>query len=97
MQDLQGQGKSSRKASTKALSTRIRYNFDTMAWENITYEQVKAWEKLYDGVDVVRILKEDIPQWIDKRKGTKIVRKKDWKKTVCNWLKKEKMKIDGII
>ena len=68
-----------------------------MAWENITYEQVKTWEKLYEGVDVVRILKEDMPQWIDRRKGTKIVQKKNWRQTICNWLKKEKMKADGII
>lgn len=68
-----------------------------MAWENITYEQVKTWEKLYEGVDVVRILKEDMPQWLDRCKGTKKVQKTNWKQTICNWLKKEKMKIDGII
>lgn len=73
-------------------SMKINWNFDTMQWEGITVKQVKLWERLYPDVDVVQQLKFEMPRWIDKRIGTKIVRKKDWKKTITNWLKREQEK-----
>lgn len=70
-------------------SPKIKWNFEKARWEGITKEQAQLWEKLYPNVDIVRVLQFDIPQWLDKKADKKIVRKKDWKKTICNWLKKE--------
>jgi predicted Zn-dependent protease len=72
-----------------------------MRWQNITLEQVKEWEKLYPLVDVAQVLRYDIPQWLDKMKLApnrikKIAQKKDWKKTICNWLKREQAKAVGL-
>lgn len=66
-------------------------------WRGITVSQVKKWEGLYPGVDVMQVLSVDIPRWLDKKEGKAITRKKDWKKTICNWLKREQARAVGII
>jgi len=78
-------------------STKISFDWEHMHWNGITVEQVKLWEKLYPGVNVVKVLTADMIQWLDKKEGKAITRKKDWKKTICNWLRKEQMKSVGII
>ena len=68
---------------------KIKFNFDTMNWEGITVNDVKLWERMYPDVDVVKELKVSMIAWLDRKKDTKIARKKDWKKTIHNWMKKE--------
>lgn len=81
----------------------ISWDFEEMRWKGITIEQIGIWQKLYPDVSMVQVLKVEIPQWIDKQIVTreplrvnKIARKKDWKRTICNWLKKEQMKAVGL-
>jgi hypothetical protein len=66
---------------------KISFDFDHMVWSGITVEQVKLWETLYPDCDVVHEITIEMIRWIDKRKGTKVTRKKDWKRFICNWLK----------
>jgi hypothetical protein len=87
---------------TRNLPTKIKPYFDEekcrYLWHGITVSQVKAWEKLYPDVSIINVLLVDMPRWIDRNKDKAIVkRKKDWKKTICNWLRKEQMKAVGII
>jgi hypothetical protein len=77
----------------------IRFDFESFKWEGLTIEQLQIWEKLYPHADIPKILKVDIPRWLDKmvisREPLKVKvkgRKKDWKKTIVNWLKKEDIK-----
>jgi hypothetical protein len=67
--------------------TKISFDFDHMAWIGIDVSQVKLWEQLYPDVDVVHEITIEMIRWLDKRKGTKVTRKKDWKRFICNWLK----------
>jgi hypothetical protein len=76
---------------------KIRFNFTTMEWEGITYEQVKIWERLYPNTNVVQVLKVDMIQWLDKKRGTKVARKKNWKAFICGWLKREQLRGVGIL
>jgi kynurenine formamidase len=76
---------------------KINWDFVARRWDGIEVEQVKIWEGLYPDVDVVNVLTVEIPRWLDKKEGKAITRKKDWKKTICNWLRKEQMKAVGII
>jgi hypothetical protein len=84
-------------------SGRIGFDFKEMRWLGITLDQVLIWEKLYPEVDIPRVLKQDIPQWLDKKvisrdplKVAQVARKKNWKQTIVNWLKKEQMKAVGL-
>ena len=74
----------------------IRWNFDLWKWEGITAEQALLWEKLYPDVNVVQVLKVDMPRWFDLQvkggKVNKIARKKDLKRFIHNWLKREQIK-----
>lgn len=63
-----------------------------MKWEGITVEQVKTWEKLYPDANVIQQVTVEIPRWLDKMEGKRITRKKDWKRTIVNWLKREQEK-----
>lgn len=73
-------------------STKIKWNWETMKWEGITVEQVKTWEKLYPDANVIQQVTVEIPRWLDKMEGKRITRKKDWKRTIVNWLKREQEK-----
>ena len=81
---------------TPISSTKIRFDFATMSWKGLTIEQMQLWEHLYPDVNVVQVLKVDMPRWLDRcvTNGTikKVARKKDWKKTITNWLKREQIK-----
>jgi hypothetical protein len=68
-----------------------------MSWENITIEQVKIWEVLYDEVDVVKEIKVNMIRWLDKCKGTKRVQKKNWRTFIINWLARSQAKAIGMI
>lgn len=74
----------------------VKFNFDTMKWEGLDMEQISLWESLYDRVDIPGELKEMI-RWLDKVKGTKKANKRNWRKFIVNWLKREQMKAVGII
>lgn len=78
-----------------ASSKKIKWNFEQHKWEGITKSQAMLWEQLYPDVDITKVLQLDIPQWLDKKSDTKIIRKKNWKRTICNWLKKEQEKAVG--
>lgn len=77
----------------------IGFDFETMRWSGITIEQLKIWEKLYPDVNIAQVLRQDMIEWLEKKvisrkplKVGSIARKKDWKRTIMNWLKKEQMK-----
>lgn len=70
----------------------IKWNREKRHWEGITVEQVKIWEELYPDVNVVQELTVEMPRWLDKKDGKKIARKKDWKATIVNWLRKEQQR-----
>ena len=85
------------------MAGRITLDFLTMEWKGITFEQVEIWRKLYPDINVPSILKVDIPRWIDRHivsrqplKVHKIAQKRNWKKTIVNWLKKEQIKAVGL-
>ena len=66
-------------------------------------EQIEIWEKLYPNTDIERVLRYDIPRWIDGKiisreplRVKAIARKKDWKTTIVNWLKREQVKEIGL-
>ncbi len=79
----------------------IKWNFDAAAWQGITVSQVQLWERLYDQVNVVHHLRVEMQRWFDlqTRNGVPkaIARKKDWKRFIVNWLKKEQAKAVGIL
>jgi hypothetical protein len=74
----------------------IKFNFSAMTWEGITVEQVRLWEKLYPGVDVVNEITISMVQWLDKVKGTKKGNKRAWKKFIVNWLKRSQARAVGL-
>ena len=76
-------------------SMKIKFDFDEMKWEGITVNQVKLWERLYPDVDVVNVINFDTVQWLDKKQGTKITQKRNWKSFICNWLKREQERSIG--
>jgi hypothetical protein len=69
----------------------IKFNFETMKFEGLTMTQVETWERLYPDISIKDELLEMI-RWLDKRKGTKITKKKDWKRFICNWLRRAQQK-----
>jgi len=73
-------------------STKIKWNWEAMKWEGITVDQVKTWEKLYPDANVIQQVTVEMPRWLDKMEGKRITRKKDWKRTIVNWLKREQEK-----
>jgi hypothetical protein len=86
-------------------STKISFDFATMKWKGITLEQLQLWENLYDNVDIERVLRFDIPQWLDKQvivcspghvKVNKKAQKRNFKMFIVNWLKREQMKALGL-
>lgn len=92
----------------KTKVVKINFDFENMKWQNLTASQIKVWKSLYPGVDVEKILLHDMPQAIDKkvdRIDGEIIKRgwvKDkkahhWKQTICNWFKREQMKIKGVI
>jgi hypothetical protein len=67
---------------------KIKFDFATMSWQGLTVEQIQLWEHLYPDIDVIHVLKYDMPQWLDKKNGTKKVQKKNYKAFICNWLRR---------
>jgi len=84
----------SRLISKKA--DRIYWDREKSKLENVYVEDIKAWEKLYPNIDVIKIVDKDIPEWIMKKIRTKKVVKSDYRKTIINWLKKEQAKAVGL-
>lgn len=78
--------------TSTALSMKVRFNFDTMQWENITVAQVKVWERLYPDVDVADEIGLKMVRWLDDKKDTKKAHKKNWRSFITKWLKREQIK-----
>jgi hypothetical protein len=82
----------------------IIWDFKDWCWRGITTDQIHIWQTLYPDVDILKALKEDMPRAIDReydhttgKKRRWIRRKVDWKRTITNWLRKEQMKVEGIL
>ena len=71
----------------KPKEKKITFNFDEMCWENITIEQVKFWEKCFPTLDVVDILQNKMPAWLDA--NPRKAHKKQWKRFINNWLSRQ--------
>jgi len=71
----------------------IRFNFETLKWENITVEQVKLWENAFPDCDVVDILTKKMVVWLDANVNGK-GRKKNWKRFIVNWLSSQQGKYE---
>ncbi len=71
----------------------IRFNFETLKWENITIEQVKLWENAFPDCDVVDILTKKMVVWLDANVNGK-GRKKNWKRFIVNWLSSQQGKYE---
>ena len=69
----------------------IKFNFDTMKFEGLFMSQIETWERLYPDISIKDEL-IDMIRWLDKRNGTKVARKKDWKRFICGWLKRAQQK-----
>jgi hypothetical protein len=74
----------------------VKFNFSTMKFEGLTVEQLETWERLYPKIDVFKTITVDMAQWLDKVKGTKKANKRNWRKFICNWLKREQIKAVGL-
>ena len=88
---------------TSPTNGKIWFDFEAMRWRGISLEQYEIWEKLYPDVNLKRVLSLDMVQWLDRKvlsrhplKVSVIARKKNWKSTICNWLKKEQVKAVGL-
>ncbi len=80
----------------------IKWNFDTAAWQGITVERVQLWEMLFSNTDVIRVLKVDIPRWLESQKQdngkvNRKARKSNWHRFIVNWLNREEQKAIGIL
>jgi len=71
----------------------IRFNFETLKWENITIEQVKLWENAFPDCDVVDILTKKMVVWLDANANGK-GRKKNFKRFIVNWLSRQQEKYE---
>ncbi len=69
------------------MKNKIIFNFYTLKWENITVEQVKLWEKVYPNLDVIDILLNKMPAWMDA--NPKKAHKKNFKRFIINWLSRQ--------
>lgn len=76
----------------KTSPTKIKFDFKEMKWTGITVSQVQLWERIYPDIDVDKLIQYDMIRWLDKRKGTKITLKRNWKQFIVNWLKREQNK-----
>jgi hypothetical protein len=65
-------------------SEKIIFNFTTMEWEGITVEQVKFWERCYPCLDVVDMIINKMPAWLDA--NPEKAHKTRWKRFINNWL-----------
>lgn len=75
----------------------IRFNFDLMEWQGIDVERdIKVWERLYPDIKVISVVTVDMIQWLDKVKGTKKANKRNWRKFIVNWLKREQQRRVGL-
>lgn len=73
----------------KTSPTKINFNWETMKFENLTFNQLIIWNRLYK-VDSFKIITEDITRWLDKKRTVpSIARKKNWQRFIVNWLKRE--------
>lgn len=75
---------------------RITWDRQESKLRNIYQEDIKAWEKLYPDVDVMRVIEKRIPEWIIKNVLVGKAVKSDYRRFIVNWLKKEQIKAVGL-
>ena len=73
---------------------KVRFDFDTLKWDNLSIEQVKFFEKCYPDIDVVTILADRMPAWLIS--NPKKAQKKNWVRFINNWLSREQSRFDEI-
>jgi len=66
---------------------KIIFNFTILKWENITVDQVKLWENAYPSLDVIDILLNKMPVWMDA--NPQKAHKKNFKRFIVNWLSRQ--------
>ena len=66
---------------------KITFDFAQMKWEGITVDQVKLWERAYPSLDIVDILLNKMPAWMDA--NPEKARKKNYKRFIVNWLSRQ--------
>lgn len=73
---------------------KIYFDFETMSWKGITVDMVKRWEKAYPDLDVVDILTNKMPIWLES--NPEKAKKTRWKRFITNWLSKQQGEYDKI-
>lgn len=85
--------------------SKISFDFNKMEWKGITLGDIKEWEKLYTDIDVdAEIQQYMIRDWLDKKVVSrnplivkdKLMLRKDWRKTIINWLKRSQAEAVGM-
>ena len=69
------------------MSNKLKFNFNTLKWENLTVAQVKLWEQAYPNVNVVDVLTHKAPCWLTA--NPRKARKKNWARFIVSWLSRE--------
>ena len=68
-------------------SIKIEFDFEIRSFKNITISQVKFWESAYPDCDVIDILNQKMPAWLDA--NPQKAHKKNWKRFIVNWLSRQ--------
>ena len=75
---------------------KIKWNRATMKFENIFQEDIKAWEALYPGLDVMEIIEKKAPEWIIRKCMSGEAVKSDYRRFIMNWLKRDAARAVGL-
>lgn len=75
---------------------KIRFDFSTMKWKNLTSSQIDIWQRIYPDISVIDEVTLDMVRWLDANAGTKKVKKTNWKKFIVNWLKRAQARALGM-
>lgn len=59
-----------------------------MKWRGIRVTDVKRWEIMYAGVDVVYEITKAMPSWLEGNRNKRKAYKKDWVSFIHKWLLK---------
>ena len=76
------------------MSKNIVFDHETGKWQGITVEYVKSLEKAYPDCDIIDILTNKMPKWLDA--NPKKAKKKNWKRFITNWLSRQQSRYDEI-
>jgi hypothetical protein len=70
-------------------SLKIKFNWETMQFDGISYEQIKFWIGLYPMLDVVDEVERKMPAWLQANAEIRKAHKSRWKQFIVNWLNRE--------